>query len=595
MEETQSTKPPIGDDMIGRRIGQYEIVREIGRGGMATVYLARQSSMNRQVAVKVLPREFLHDPQFIERFKREVRLIAELEHPHILPVYDFGEFERIPFIVMRYLGGGSLRDVLNRGMSPLADLVRPVEQVCSALDFAHAEGIIHRDLKPSNIMLDERGNAYLSDFGIAQIMQDAGRLTGSAVIGTPAYMSPEQAEGRPLDARSDVYSMGVVLFELLTAREPFQADTPMAMLLKQITEPMPSPRLYRPDLSEGVEQVVLRATSKDPSSRYASAGEFAKAFRRAVSEAARQTGETPEVEMTYVPSGVGQAATRPAVEALTDAEEGYSPTLLGSTPAPATAAPARPKTPAPVVPQPAGGPVAVPAPEPRVRRRGGALIAALALVVVIVGGGALLLASGVLGPSPAPATGTPPPSATPGPTGTPAPATPFPNADTYRGPNNLYQLSIPGGWERESYTAGNELFVQWFPEDRTALVTLRLYNTGQGSADHFEAGVQQYREDYYSDPRYYTAIDHAPQGRDGVRYSYRVPQPGGLYGQFGPGQVDVFYNQYGPYFVVLEFFTADSADIDVLLPVLQNVLDSLWIDPSVTWGETGPLTRRAAS
>ncbi len=583
--------------MIGRRIGQYEIIREIGRGGMATVYLARQSSMNRQVAVKVLPREFLHDPQFIERFKREVRLIAELEHPHILPVYDFGEYERIPFIVMRYLGGGSLRDVLSRGLLPLADLVRPVEQVCAALDFAHAEGIIHRDLKPSNIMLDERGNAYLSDFGIAQIMQDAGRLTGSAVIGTPAYMSPEQAEGRPLDARSDVYSMGVVLFELLTAREPFQADTPMAMLLKQITEPMPSPRVYRPDLSEGVERVVLRATSKDPASRYASAGEFARAFQRAVSESARQAGETPEVEMTYVPAGAAQPMTRPAVEAPTDAEEGFSPTLLGEAAAPATAAPARPKTPAaqpvpvPMAPQPA----TAPAPEPHVRR-GGALIAVLALIaVIVVGGGVLLLASGALGTILSPATGTPPPSATPGSTGTPAPATPFPNADTYRGPDNLYQLSIPGGWERESHTAGNELFVQWFPEDHAALVTLRLYNTGQDSADDFGVGVQQYREEYYSDPRYYTAIDHAPQGRDGVRYSYRVPQPGGLYGQFGPGQVDVFYNQYGPYFVVLEFFTADSADVDVLLPVLQNVLDSFWIDPGVSWGEAGPLTRQATS
>jgi len=211
----------MNDDLIGKSLGQFEIIEEVGRGGMASVYRARQTSINRIVAIKVLPKSLLHDPSFYERFTREVALVAHLEHPHILPIHDYGEVDGTPYIAMRYLAGGSMAEWIRRGLPPLDKLAKPVEQVSSALDYAHQEGVIHRDLKPGNVLLDENGNAYLSDFGIARVLDS--NLTGSAIIGTPAYMSPEQANGLPLDARSDIYSLGVVLYELVTGREPFEA------------------------------------------------------------------------------------------------------------------------------------------------------------------------------------------------------------------------------------------------------------------------------------------------------------------------------------------------------------------------------------
>ncbi len=567
MSSEQNTQPD-RDNLIGRQIGHYKIVRELGRGGMATVYLAQQTTMNdRQVAIKVLPREFLHDPQFIERFKREVTLVAELEHPHILPVYDFGEIDRIPFIVMRYLAGGSLRDQIEQGLPPLADLERPIKQVCAALDFAHAEGIIHRDLKPSNIMLDERGNAYLSDFGIAQIMQDAGRLTGSAVIGTPAYMSPEQAEGRPLDARSDVYALGVVLFEMVTGREPYQADTPMAMLLKQITEPMPSPRAYRPDLPEAVEEVILRATLKDPAGRYPSAGAFAEAFSEAlsglsVSETSVRMPLPSAVERTYVP---GTAPAEAAPQIVPDGDEAI-PTIVGDVP-PTAAASATAASPA------------APASQARPAGRRGLWIGLALLLVLILAGGGILLASGVL--SPGAQAVTPPP--------------PFQGAEAYRGPDDLFQIAVPGGWQREEETTDSALHVLWAAPDDSAFISVYFYNTGDDGAAGFSQTVERYDGSYYSDERLFTPIDRAPQENGALRISYRVPQPEALYGRFGPGQLDLFYGQAGPYFLVMEAFTADDADPAAALPLLQNVLDSLYVNTGVAWGVPGSPRRESAS
>lgn len=565
MDQTQADGPrPVGDEFIGRQVDQYQIIRELGRGGMATVYLARQLNMNRQVAIKILPRVFLHDPQFIERFKREVQLIAELEHPHILPVYDFGEHEGIPFIVMRYLAGGSLRDQLNDGLPPLKDLRRPIEQLCSALDFAHGEGIIHRDLKPSNVMLDDHGNAYLSDFGIAQIMQDAGRLTGSAVIGTPAYMSPEQAEGRPLDARSDVYALGVVLFEMITGREPYQADTPMAMLLKQITEPMPSPRAYRPDLPEAVERVILKATLKDPAARYPSAGEFARAFVAGLAELSVEQSSTrlplpPSVEPTFVP---GQAALETAPQ------DENMPTVIGEEAAVQPPAPA--KTPPRKA---ASAPAAAPAEATRqgeptapvAARRGPWWIGLVALLVIVMAGGAILAASGALGrggEEPLP---------------TAAPPTPFPGADTYRGPQNVYQISVPGGWQKQDFSSGDEVFVLWAAPDGSAYAALRMVPAGEEDTAGFNRWIEAHTAAHYDDPRYFTPIDRASQPDGSLRVSFRLPQPGAIHDRFGPGQLDLFYSRQGAYNVVVEVFTADGGDLEAVLPSLQAVLASVYI------------------
>jgi serine/threonine protein kinase len=575
---------PPGDEFIGQQVDQYQIVRELGRGGMATVYLARQLNMNRQVAIKILPRIFLHDPQFIERFKREVQLIAELEHPHILPVYDFGEYEGIPFIVMRYLAGGSLRDLINDGLPPLDDLRRPFEQLCSALDFAHGEGIIHRDLKPSNVMLDDHGNAYLSDFGIAQILQDAGRLTGSAVIGTPAYMSPEQAEGRPLDARSDVYALGVVLFEMVTGREPFQADTPMAMLLKQITEPMPSPRAYRPDLPDAVDRVILRATLKDPAARYPSALEFSRALDDALNQLSPEQTSTrlplpPSVEHTYVPGSAafdtGSDLAAPVSGTAIGPDENMA-TVIGDE-APDVAQPVRRPTPPPSTPaQPAPArPVPTTAPpEQTVAQpstgRGRLWLGLVALVVVVVAAGAILLGSGVLNPAPVE-----------GVILTAAPPTPFPGADTYRGPGNVYVVSMPGGWQKQDGSSGDETFVLWRASGNQAFAALRLLPPTGEDAAAFNRWIESYNSQHFSDARYFTAIDRASQPDGSLRASYRVPQPEALYEDFGPGQLDLFFSHQGQFYVVAEMFTADGADVEQLLPQMQAALASIYVDPAV--------------
>ncbi|MFC1960035.1 serine/threonine-protein kinase [Chloroflexota bacterium] len=569
------------DDLIGRQIGQYEIIKELGRGGMATVYLAQQLNMTRQVAVKVLPREFLHDPQFIERFRREVQLIAELEHPHILPVYDFGENDNIPYIVMRYLGGGSLLDILADGLPPLAELERPVTQVCQALDYAHAEGIIHRDLKPSNILLDERGNAYLADFGIAQIMQDAGRLTGSAVIGTPAYMAPEQAEGRPLDARADVYALGVVLFELVTGRGPFQADTPMALLLKQITEPMPSPKMFRPDLPDAVENVILRATLKDPAGRYPSAAMLGDAFSAALrnvgpdqSAVGQADPVTRELAHTPLP-GASLTGDDDDLATMVDSEAVAvrHPSVASTTPAP----------PAAQTKPPVGRPVETHTPtaahengetanlaRASGRRRG--LWIGLAVVVVLALVGIGVLASGVLTPTLA------------GPAPTPGPPTPFANANTYRGPENVYQVAMPHDWERRDVSEDEELAVLWHALDDSAYAGVRLLLDDDAAVDvvAFALRVDDYAA-RYQDEVFFTPIDEAEQPDQSLRVSYRVPQPDTLYEQFGRGQLDVFYRQVGPYFTMIEMFTSDEADLENLIPVMQDVLAAVYVDAANEW------------
>lgn len=262
--------------MSDQRIGRYEIKAEQGRGGMATVYLAYDPRFGREVAIKVLPQQFLHDPLFRERFDREAHTIAALEHAAIVPVYDFGEDASQPYLVMRYMTGGSLAGKLNNGPMSIAESAAIMTRVSAALDEAHKRGIIHRDLKPGNILFDQYGDAFLSDFGIAKLTEATAALTGSTVIGTPAYMSPEQARGESgVDGRSDIYSLGVILFEMLTGQAPYEADTPMGVAIKHILDPVPRILSVNPELPTDIEGVIGRAMAKDPNQRFQSAGEMA--------------------------------------------------------------------------------------------------------------------------------------------------------------------------------------------------------------------------------------------------------------------------------------------------------------------------------
>jgi serine/threonine-protein kinase len=261
-------------------IGRYEVIRELGKGGMAIVYLAYDPYIKRQVAVKVLPRQFTYDPQFRVRFQQEAQLIAALEHPYIVPIYDFGEHEDQPFIVMRYLPGGTLTQRLNDGALTVPEVVPLFENLASALDYAHRLGIIHRDIKPGNTLFDTDGKAHLSDFGIAKIQEANAAVTGTgSLVGTPAYMSPEQAIGaKVIDGRVDIYSLGVVLFQCLSGELPFKADTPMGLAIAHIQQPVPSLLALRPDLPPGFDGIIRKALEKDPAGRYQTGGEFARAI-----------------------------------------------------------------------------------------------------------------------------------------------------------------------------------------------------------------------------------------------------------------------------------------------------------------------------
>jgi serine/threonine-protein kinase len=279
--------------MTSSAFGRYEIRAEIGRGGMATVYRAHDPRFGRDVAIKVLPREFLHDPRFRARFGREAKAIAALEHPNIVPVYDYGEEDGQPFLVMRYMAGGSLADRVNAGPLPLEEVSRIIDRLAPALDEAHLNGIVHRDLKPGNILFDHRGDPTLSDFGIAKLVEETATLTGSAIIGTPAYMSPEQAVGsRELDSRSDVYSLGVIIFQMLTGRLPYEAEGMVNLIYKHVNEPVPSLRKMAPHLPRSCDKLVAHAMAKRPDDRFPTAQALADALR-----ACAESGAAERIEL----------------------------------------------------------------------------------------------------------------------------------------------------------------------------------------------------------------------------------------------------------------------------------------------------------
>ncbi len=401
-DEITSPFPP--DDLSGKTLGQYHIVQKLGAGGMAIVYLAEQPTMDRTVAIKIMPSQFLYAPQFLQRFEREVKVIARLQHPRILPVYDYGQIEERPYIVMAYMPGGTLADRIKEGPMPLDEVIRLTNQIAEGLDHAHSEGVIHRDFKPSNVLLDKSSNAYLADFGIAKISETTVHLTGSSVIGTPSYMAPEMGQGSEATPAVDVYALGITVYQMLAGKLPYEGGTPIRMLMAHATDPIPGVRVERPDLPPAIEAVLKKAMAKNPEDRYRSAGELADALQAAAS------GEWEEIPLP--PETVDIKTPTP------------TPIHMPTPPPPTPASVPTPPSP---MPSPQATPVAAPLPsvgaaKPSGSRAGlviGIIAGALVLGAILCGGGLLLL--GALGSAASPAT---PPRIQPPPGKTVRPANP---------------------------------------------------------------------------------------------------------------------------------------------------------------------------
>ncbi len=274
----------------GINLGKYRVLESLGRGGMARVYRAYHPQLDRYVAIKVMRPDLVEEEAFLLRFRREAQAVAGLRHANVVQVFDFDVQEDVYYMVMELLEGDTLkarlRDYgLRDERMPLGDMVRVLLDVLDGLAYAHSEGMIHRDIKPANIMLTKRGQAVVADFGITQIVGGTRHTVSGALMGTLDYMAPEQGLENQCDARSDVYSLGIVFYEMLTQRTPFDADTPLAVLMKHLNDPLPLPRQIEPSIPEPLERVVLKALAKSPEDRYQSAEEMGQALRRAAEEA----------------------------------------------------------------------------------------------------------------------------------------------------------------------------------------------------------------------------------------------------------------------------------------------------------------------
>lgn len=267
----------------GENVGPYRIIEQLGQGGMATVFKAYHPNLDRYVAIKVLHPAFKQDPQFLERFQREARVVARLDHPNIVPVFDYADHNGQSYLVMKFIEGETLKAVLDREWPNKEQILGIVNAVGSALTYAHGQGVLHRDVKPSNILLTDAGRVYLADFGLARIAE-AGESTLSSdqLLGTPHYISPEQARGeRDLDEGTDIYSLGIVLYQLAVGRVPYSSDTPFSIIHDHIYTPLPTPRSLNDRIPEDLERVLLKALAKDRNHRFATVEDLVKAFDRA--------------------------------------------------------------------------------------------------------------------------------------------------------------------------------------------------------------------------------------------------------------------------------------------------------------------------
>ena len=349
------------EDLVGKTIGKYRIVERLGRGGMAEVYKAFQTNLDRYVAIKVMHPFLADDPGFAARFEREAKNVAALRHQNIVQVYDFDVEEGTSYMVMEFIEGATLKTRLeslaHRGEPlPLKAAIKIAREVGQALAYAHKHNMIHRDVKPANVMVDSGGRVILTDFGIAKILTGPSYTATGATIGTPAYMSPEQGLGQPGDHRADIYSLGVMLYQLTTGQLPFDADTPLAIMLKHVNDPLPPPRSINPNLPEGIERVILKSLAKKPGERYQSVDEMLADLERAGS-ASRPAMPAAAPVSASAPTAVAEpplpAALPPTI--VVSPPQAAPPTVVANPPA-AAPPPARglkkiTPSPAPEAPQ----------------------------------------------------------------------------------------------------------------------------------------------------------------------------------------------------------------------------------------------------
>jgi len=319
------------NELIGQVLGTCTLQRLLGRGGMGAVYLARQSRPRRTVAVKVILPSLIEEQtreEFLARFRREADAIAALDHIHIMPIYEYSEMGDTAYLVMPYVTGGTLRDRLEKSHNlSLEEAIHIINQAAAGLDCAHAQGIIHRDLKPGNILFHADGRLLLADFGLAKVLKDVENsgfslmTSAGTIIGTPEYLSPEQGTGNPLDVRTDVYSLGIVLYHMLTGRVPFTGTSPVAIAIRHAMVEPPPMRQFNPHIPPTIEAVVMKAIAKAPEERFSSAGELARALRQAAAEIQTHLRHMPASEQKIVDNNTTPEISTNAIQTKEEAEK----------------------------------------------------------------------------------------------------------------------------------------------------------------------------------------------------------------------------------------------------------------------------------